>query len=258
MKKPPYDLISEFYLEFVRRALADRSSIFHLALKSILDLLGELQGERVCDLACGEGYLARELASRGALVTGVDISESLLAHARQRSTGFAISYVHDDAQRLEKLDAQIFDAVVCNMALMDIQDIRLTFQAVYRVLRNAGRFVFVVLHPCFETPFQAPDSPIEMDEQGNFVAVRIRRYLEEGFWNSGGDGMRGRVGAYHRTFSTYLNTLLESGFKIARVSEPSFIREGSEKRGIQKDSQIPPVLIVKAVAEKTKSVKLDC
>jgi hypothetical protein len=70
--------------------------------------------------------------------------------------------------------------------------------------------VFAVLHPCFETPFTVPENTIEIDEQGNFVAVRVMQYIEEGYWNSGGDGMRGRVGAYHRTLSTYLNTLLAS------------------------------------------------
>ena len=41
---------------------------------ALLDLLGEPAGLRVLDAACGHGRIARELARRGADVTGVDIS----------------------------------------------------------------------------------------------------------------------------------------------------------------------------------------
>jgi ubiquinone/menaquinone biosynthesis C-methylase UbiE len=45
-----------------------------------------------------------------------------------------ITYIYDDAQALEKLDDQSYDAVICNMALMDIPDIQSTLQAVHRIL----------------------------------------------------------------------------------------------------------------------------
>ncbi len=248
MTATPYDLITEFYLNFVQKGLENQTSIFHLAMKAILDLIGEIQGKRVCDLACGEGYLSRALAAQGATVTGVDISRSLLGYARQRSSHLGINYLHDDAQSLVQLSDHTFDAVVCSLALMDIADIRLTFRAVHRILRTEGCFVFAILHPCFETPFSVPDSTIETDEQGNFAAVRVMRYLEEGYWNSGGDGMRGRVGAYHRTLSTYLNTLLDSNFLLVRVIEPVLPSTNTEDLSLQKDSKIPPILVVKALA----------
>jgi 2-polyprenyl-3-methyl-5-hydroxy-6-metoxy-1,4-benzoquinol methylase len=248
MDDAKYDQISDFYLNFVHHGLENSNSIFHLAIQSILDLAGDLSGKSVCDLACGEGYLSRILAEQGAAVTGVDLSQKLLDYARQQNSVHQITYINDDAQTLGKLAGQSFDAIICNLALMDIPDLQATFQTVHRQLKKQGCFFFSILHPCFETPFRVPENPIETDEEGNFIAVRVMHYLQEGYWNSGGDGMRGRVGAHHRTLSTYFNTLLDCGFQLARLVEPA-LPEGDAGNSIQKDSRVPTILVVKAVPE---------
>ncbi len=48
----------------------------------LLDLLGDVSDRVVLDAGCGEGYLARILAARGARVTGIDLSPRLIALAR--------------------------------------------------------------------------------------------------------------------------------------------------------------------------------
>jgi hypothetical protein len=81
--------------------------------------------------------------------------------------------------------------------------------------------VFSLLHPCFETPFHIPDQPpLLLDADDNPIAYIVRRYADEGFWQSGGTGVRGRMGAYHRTLSTLLNDLLKAGFFLERLDEP--------------------------------------
>src|SRR5215831_2156327 len=50
---------------------------------SFLGFIGDLSGKDVLDAGCGEGYNTRILARRGARVTGVDISERMLGHARE-------------------------------------------------------------------------------------------------------------------------------------------------------------------------------
>jgi hypothetical protein len=108
------------------------------------------------------------------------------------------------------------------------------------VLKAGGTFVFSMLHPCFETPFQAPkESPFLVDESGNPTAYIVRRYTQEGFWQSGGTGVRGHMGAYHRTLSTLLNDLLAAGFLLEKLDEP--VVEG---RGLL--SQVPQALLVAA------------
>jgi hypothetical protein len=102
------------------------------------------------------------------------------------------------------------------MALMDIPDLAATYQAIHRVLRAGGWFVFSITHPCF----QSPHAQWIPSDDGT-VSRRIVTYFEEGFWRSGNpDGVRGKVGAYHRTLSSYLNELLRTGFDLARIVEP--------------------------------------
>ncbi len=242
-----YDRFENFYYEFIKNGLTKEDSAFNQNTTEILRLLGNVKGRRICDLACGEGFLSRALAERKAVVTGIDVSENLLAHARRQSGDLPINYLRDDAQSLATVRDASFEAVICNMALMDIPDLEATFRTANRILRPDGLFIFVVLHPCFESPFNVHNSPIVKDEDGNFVALQITRYGEEGKWYSGGTGMRGTLGSIHRMLSTYLNALIAAGFMISDVVEP--LRASNCSSHSTKPEQahiIPLVLVVKA------------
>lgn len=219
----PYDQISDFYLNFVQNGLADPNSLYSQTTDYLLNMLNLQPGVSVLDLCCGEGNLSRRIAEFPVIVTGTDISRVNLTRAQSYTPRPGnLSYVLDDAQSLSKFASNEFDLVVCKMALMDIPDIEAAFGAVARVIKPQGRFVMALLHPCFETPFKVPFQPLETDEEGNFAHLRVQRYFDEGHWESGGLGVRGRVGAYHRTLSTIVNGLTPAGFQITRLEEPQF------------------------------------
>src|SRR5919198_230000 len=116
MTDSAYDEIAEWYDDSVKS-----SSLIHdLLLPSLFDLIGNVEGLRVCDLACGQGVVARHLAKSGATVVGVDTSARLLDIAQRYEVEepLGIVYRHDDAQTLATLPDAAFDGVVCNMALM--------------------------------------------------------------------------------------------------------------------------------------------
>ena len=242
-----YDDISTFYHEFVRDSEHYAGSVIHLLAATLLELLGDIHGELICDLACGEGHLARAMAQRGAQVIGVDVSEKLLIHARAHSMEFpGITFQHSDAHKLSEFDAAVFENVVSNMAMMDFENHYAVFDSVARVLKPSGLFTFSLLHPCFEPPFYMPDETCVLDEVGDFAHIRIQHYLREGYWQSGGDGMRGRVGAYHRTLSTYVNDLLATGFQIVGMFEPTLPPANYDTVEEQWLSLIPRGLIIQA------------
>jgi ubiquinone/menaquinone biosynthesis C-methylase UbiE len=223
MSATVYDQHAEFYVNFVDQGL-ERQGGADVASRTIVDLVGDrIRGARVCDLCCGEGYVGRHLLSLGPReVVGVDLSESLIEVARRRAPDGPISYRVDDASRLETVPDAAFDIVVSQLAMMDVADHRGAFAAVRRVLAPGGAFVFSMLHPCFEgRPFHVPDAPpYLLDDAGKPVGLVVRRYASEGKWNSGGDGVRGRMSAYHRTLATYVNDLLAAGFALERLEEP--------------------------------------
>lgn len=214
MELSPYDAIAAWYDETVRAgALAG-----DLVLPSLFSVLAPLPGQVICDLACGQGRLARILAQAGARVIGVDLSRELIAIARRDEDAepLGIRYHVDNASQLRSIADSSCDAVVCNMALMDIANLSAVCQAVYRILRPQGAFVCSLTHPCFESPH----AQWQIASDGS-IRREIVAYFPEVFWRSHySGGVRGQVGAYHRTLATYLNTFIQSCLQIERVIEP--------------------------------------
>lgn len=211
----PYDSIADWYANKVQ---TDATGVGNWALPTFLDLIGEAQGQQVCDLGCGEGRLARLLAQRGAQVMGIDSSAALVTAAQQREDAqpLGIRYCIEDAQSLRSIGDATFDGVACSLALMDIPNLAATFHTVWRVLRPGGWFAFLITHPCFAAPHAQWHTGGD-GHQHRDVGI----YLTEGFWSSPQGGtLCSQVGAQHRTLTTYINTLVNSGFTINRVIEP--------------------------------------
>jgi SAM-dependent methyltransferase len=237
-----YDQHAQFYVDFVDTGLRDAGDVRHRLLVRFEALVGNrVTGATVLDVACGEGYLSRHFARLDPQhIVGVDLSAALIDVARQRNVSPLVSFRVDDAQRLDTVADASIAVVLSQLAIMDIADHLAMFRAVHRVLKPRGTFAFSLLHPCFEGPFRAPDEPQFLkDAAGADVAVIVRRYATEGHWQSGGSGVRGHMGAYHRTLATLLNDLIDSGFALERIEEPV-------SDGIGLSSQVPRSLLVVA------------
>lgn len=232
-----YDDIADWY----NRVMRSGSPMHDLTLPSLFELIGPVGGKRICDLGCGQGVVARELARRGAIVVGVDISSKMLEFARraEEADPAGIRYICDDARALARFDDASFDGIVCNFALMDIQYLAPTLRAVRRTIRPDGWFVFSITHPCFQTPV----SRWIITEEGA-TAREVGEYFVEGYWRSDNvHGVRGKVGAHHRTLSTYLNSLSEAGLMVDRLSEPRAEGEVADRR--PECHEMPAVLVVR-------------
>ncbi|GCE51000.1 methyltransferase family protein [Thermosporothrix hazakensis] len=237
MENAAYNEIVTWYDQYIQ----ENPFYSDMLLPSLLECTGDVQGQHVCDLACGQGWFARMLANRGARVTGIDYAEGQLARAREYKEPEGIVYLHDDAQEARSLPDHTFDGCVCILALMDIPDHRAVFHTARRVLKAGGWLVFAIMHPCFE----APEAGWIANEQGKPARV-ISRYTREGFWKSTSGGVRSRVGAYHRTLSSYTNALIDARFALTRMLEP---RAGDRRlKQVPGNQEIPSLLIVRAVA----------
>jgi SAM-dependent methyltransferase len=103
----------------------------------LAQFLGDVTGRRVLDMATGTGRAALALAKRGALVTGVDASQEMLAVARKRAADarLPVEFAEGDAHALTYAD-QSFDAVVCLRMLMHVPDWRKALSELCRVSRE--------------------------------------------------------------------------------------------------------------------------
>src|SRR5258708_30914254 len=78
MTQASYNDIAQWYDQFLR----ERPVYTEVLLPNLLALVGEVKGEVICDLACGQGWVAREMARRGAQVTSFDLAPNSLAITR--------------------------------------------------------------------------------------------------------------------------------------------------------------------------------
>ncbi|KYH33232.1 class I SAM-dependent methyltransferase [Neomoorella mulderi] len=99
-------------------------------------------GEHILDVGCGTGNFSLELARLGVKVTGIDISEPMLATARCKAAaaGLEIEFLHADAMNLPFAD-NTFDKIVSVTALEFAPDLQAVLAESYRVLKPGGRMV---------------------------------------------------------------------------------------------------------------------
>ena len=217
--------------------MGEKNNTFHnLLVKPAMDRLLELRsGERVLDIACGNGNYARWLAEHGARVTAIDGSKAMIERARGRSEGFtddgtagSLDYRVVDVSEpsgLDELGASAFDAAVSNMAIMDMAVAAPMFEAVHRLLAPGGRFVCSLTHPCFQAPYAVRYAEQE-DRDGEMIkkfGIKIDRYLTaQPFEGLAIVGQPVPQHIFHRPVSVLLPMCFEAGFVLDGFEERAF------------------------------------
>jgi ubiquinone/menaquinone biosynthesis C-methylase UbiE len=213
---------------------------------AMLTLLPDVKGSTVLDLGCGAGELCRRISDLGAKqVTGVDISANMLELAQQEVPA-GITFQHMAMEDLE-FKPETFDLVVSSLAFHYTADLQTLLQKLYQWLKPSGVLVFSMEHPIV-TCSQGIHHGWIKDESGKAVCWPVDNYSQEGkresHWFVGG------VIKYHRTIASIMNALINSGFTIKAVSEPTASEEDERIWPVLKEARRrPPFLMVKAVKE---------
>lgn len=113
-----------------------------------IDAAVGLSGKKVVDIGCGGGILAESMAARGALVTGVDLSEKALGVARLHlyESGLTVDYRHIAAETLALEAPGSFDVVTCMEMLEHVPDPASTIQACAALVKPGGQVFFSTLN----------------------------------------------------------------------------------------------------------------
>ena len=189
--------------------------------------MGAVEGLRVLDAGCGEGVFCRELAARGALVVGVDISEELVGAARAAASpkGTEVHYLCGSLTKLGSLEDASFDLVTSVMVLMDVLELTPAVRELARCLKPGGRLLYSVCHPVTDRDGEGftvgHDGCVNGFHFGNYFDRTPRREN----WSFVDDARRAigpdmTVINFPRTVGDYLNSTIESGLVVERVSEP--------------------------------------
>lgn len=205
-------------------------------------MLPAFAGRRVLDLGCGYGWHCKYAADhQAASVLGTDISEKMLQKAREINSAPQIAYQRIAMEDLDFPDGS-FDVVLSSLAFHYVQDFETLAARIARWVRPGGDFVFSVEHPVF-TAYGTQDW--YYDQNGKILHFPVDNYYYEGRREAVFLGEP--VIKYHRTLTTYLNTLLINGFELRRIVEPQPPAGMLHLEGMKDEMRRPMMLLVAAV-----------
>ncbi len=206
-----------------------------------------LQGKRVLDLGCGYGWHCKFAAEQGAAqILGLDISEKMIAKAREKNRAEQIEYRLCGIEEYE-YPKDTWDCVISNLALHYIEDIESVFQKVHRTLKKDGVFLFNIEHPVFT-------SGVGQDwiytKEGRPLYWPVDNYFIPGERKTHFLGCN--VTKQHHTLTQIIKGLLDNGFEIKTVEEAEPSEEMMNMPGMKDELRRPMMLLIKAIAKKTE------
>lgn len=191
-------------------------------------LLGPVEGLTVLDAGCGEGYICRSLARKGAHVTGVDLSGALLEIAQKQSVPgkYPPQYLQGSITTLKGIKDNSQDRVISTMTLMDTPQLDKVMASFFRVLKPGGECVITLKHPISTWPV------VEMQTQQDGSTLVKLPNLPYGngkafqktvsFAPKPGETVKPTIESIHipRKVADYINSLINAGFEVTKVAEP--------------------------------------
>ncbi|KMK75813.1 class I SAM-dependent methyltransferase [Alkalihalobacillus pseudalcaliphilus] len=206
-------------------------------------LIPSLENKHVLDLGCGFGWHCQYALEQGASqVIGVDISQKMLEQAQSLVKDKRLTYKQ---QSIEEIDFpnECFDVIISSLAIHYVKDLKALVQKAMKMLTDGGVFVVSVEHPIFTA---LPNQDWYYNEDGEKLHWPVDRYQDEGVRET--SFLTNNVIKYHRTLSTYINTLTAVGFVIKEIQESKPTLEAMEHDKEMKDEMRRPMfLLIKAI-----------
>lgn len=211
----------------------------------MLNVCGNVSGQKILDLGCGDGRFSRILARQGAQVIGVDLCQAFIDYANankavpERET-YQLCDVHD----LSSIPAVSIDQVVSYVTLVEFADLDGVMAEVARVLKPGGRCVICNLHPIILADDHALKDAIQ-----DKTLLDISHYFNER--KTIFEIYGAQITSYHRTLSTYIQTFMRHGLSLTDLQEPRATELQIQEYGGIGDADKLPIFIV-YVLEKAK------
>lgn len=169
--------------------------------KAIIDSILERRPQKVLDIGCGEGWLARELNNYGIDTHGIDIVPELVTEANKQGGGIFQVLSYEDLS--QDVIEEKFDVVVCNFSLLGNESVTKIFQSVSDLLNEGGYFIVQTIHP------------ISGCDDGKY-----NDGWRKGSWTGFSDNFTNPPPWYFRTLKTWKELFQHNGFKLYKILEP--------------------------------------
>jgi ubiquinone/menaquinone biosynthesis C-methylase UbiE len=225
-----YEILAESY----SRLIEHKPHNAYYDRPNTLALMPDVAGKTILDAACGPGKYAEILLSKGAEVTGFDLSPKMVGLAQQRNGQNGHFFVHDMAAPLDMFKDSHFDFVLCALALDYIEDWTNTIREFCRVLKPKGYLVLSTQHPFFEYLFFKSDQ---------YFSIEHVKCVWKGF------GVPVEVNSYRRSLGEYIAPIVNNGFYIDQLIEPLPTKEfeALDPRHYKELNEFPSFMCIRAV-----------
>jgi ubiquinone/menaquinone biosynthesis C-methylase UbiE len=223
-----------------------------LILPNLLRLMEIKRGEKILDLACGQGFFTREFSKAGAESFGTDISGELIEIARKNSPE-NIKYYVSPADKLVSILDESMDKVVIVLAIQNIDNFIGTVSECFRVLKKGGKLYIVLNHPAFRIPKK---SDWGFDEKTKTQYRIIYQYLSELLVNINMHPSKKlsedeSTVSFHRPLQSYFKAFFKNGFAVSRLEEWSSHKKSQsgprQKAEDRARKEIPLFMCIEAV-----------
>jgi ubiquinone/menaquinone biosynthesis C-methylase UbiE len=193
----------------------------------VCELIGEVNGNKILDLGCGDAKFAKDLFDLGCdEYVGIEGSSNMVQIASQSLDGFNAKVIQTTMEDWE-YPHDTFDLVISRLAVHYIQDIDSLFQKIYQTLKPNGSLTFSVEHPVITSTLQPSGT------RTNWI---VDNYFIEGYREQ--QWLGGKVQKYHRSIEQYYRALQMAGFSIEHLRESTpqrnnFINEETYERRLR-------------------------
>lgn len=208
---------------------------------ALAPLFPDLKDKLVLDLGCGYGWHCKYAVECGAArVTGIDLSEKMIARAKEINADSRITY---QVMGLDDFDYpfEAYDCVISNLVLHYVEQLDAIYRRVYQTLKPGGVFLFNIEHPVF-TAGVREEWVLNADGQPKHWPVD--RYFEPGARSTCFLGET--VEKQHHTLTQILMGLLGTGFQLEAVMEPEPPADMMHLPGMRDELRRPMMLLVRA------------
>ena len=169
--------------------------------KAIIDTILKKEPQKVLDIGCGEGWLARELNNYGIYTHGIDVVPELVDEANKQGGGtFKILSYEDLSQDVIE---EKFDVVVCNFSLLGDESVTKIFQSISDLLNEDGYFIVQTIHPI-----------------SGCGDAKYKDGWRKGSWTGFSDNFINPPPWYFRTLETWKELFQHNGFSLSEILEP--------------------------------------
>ena len=170
-------------------------------------LIGDIRGKKVIDCGCGFGSYSIYCAKLGAIVTAVDISQTMIQFAKQEAAEAKtqIDFRVQDVTCMEEIPSNSFDLAISSIAICF--DMPQFFNEISRVLKRKGVLCFSEVHPMLD--IESDDYFCEGLRKANNVFGKLNPSDPDYEWQW-----------KHYTLEDYFAGLRNAGFIIDELLEP--------------------------------------